>query len=70
MKLEEKGNLESFIANNPNINDAQIITMFIEVLRGLIFLKKNKIIHSDLKPENILLSSTNSPKLADFGLSM
>jgi len=70
MKLEEKGNLESFIANNPNINDAQIITMFIEVLRGLIFLKKNKIIHGDLKPENILLSSTNSPKLADFGLSM
>ena len=70
MKLEENGNLESFIANNPNINDAQIITMFIEVLRGLIFLKKNKIIHSDLKPENILLSSTNSPKLADFGLSM
>jgi len=70
MKLEENGNLESFIANNPNINDAQIITMFIEVLRGLIFLKKNKIIHGDLKPENILLSSTNSPKLADFGLSM
>jgi len=70
MKFEENGNLESFISDNPNISDSQIIDMFIEVLKGLIDLKKNKIIHSDLKPENILLSSTNSPKLADFGLSM
>ena len=43
--------------------------MFIEILKGLIYLKQNKIIHGDLKPENILLSSTNSPKLTDFGLS-
>jgi len=70
MKLEENGNLESFIENNPNISDSQIIYMFIEILLGLIFLKANNIIHGDLKPENILLSSTNSPKLADFGLSM
>jgi len=70
MKFEENGNLESFTSDNPNISDSQIIDMFIEVLRGLIFLKENKIIHGDLKPENILLSSTDSPKLADFGLSM
>ena len=70
MNLEENGNLETFISNNPNIEDAQIITMFIEVLQGLIILKENKIIHGDLKPENILLSSSNSLKLADFGVSM
>ena len=69
MDLEEKGNLEDFISDNPNISDSQIITMFIEILRGLLFLKANKIIHSDLKPSNILLSSSNSLKLADFGLS-
>ena len=50
MDLEEKGNLEDFISDNPNISDSQIITMFIEILRGLVFLKANKIIHSDLKP--------------------
>jgi len=70
MNLEENGNLETFISNNPNIEVAQIITMFIEVLQGLIILKENKIIHGDLKPENILLSSSNSLKLADFGVSM
>ena len=50
MNFEENGNLEAFISDNPNINDSQIITMFIEVLRGLIYLKANKIIHGDLKP--------------------
>jgi len=50
MDLEENGNLEAFISDNPNISDSQIITVFIEVLRGLIYLKENKIIHGDLKP--------------------
>jgi len=50
MNFEENGNIEDFISNNPNMDDSQIITMFIEVLRGLIYLKENKIIHGDLKP--------------------
>jgi len=41
MDFEENGNLESFISDNPNISDSQIITMFIEVLRWLIYLKEN-----------------------------
>jgi len=69
MNFEENGNLENFISDDPPINDSQIITMFINVLRGLIYLKDNKIIHGNLKPQNILLSSSNSPKLADFTLS-
>jgi len=69
MNFEENGNIEDYIANNPNMNDSQIITMFIQILQGLIYLKENKIIHGDLKPQNILLSSSNSPKLADFGIS-
>ena len=50
MDFEENGNLETFISDNPNISDSQIITICIEILRGLIFLKENKIIHGDLKP--------------------
>lgn len=29
MNFEENGNLETFIQNNPNLNDHQIITLFI-----------------------------------------
>jgi len=68
MNFEENGNLENFISDDPPINDSQIITMFINVLRGLKYLKDNCIIHGNLKPQNILLSSSNSPKLADFTL--
>ena len=50
MDFEENGNLETFISDNPHISDSQIITICIEILRGLIFLKENKIIHGDLKP--------------------
>jgi len=50
MDFEENGNLEMFISNNPNLSESQIITMFIEILRGLILLKENNIIHGNLKP--------------------
>jgi len=50
MSFEEKGNLEDFISEHSNMDDSQIITMFIEILQGLIYLKENKIIHGDLKP--------------------
>jgi len=29
MDFEENGNIEDFISDNPNMNDSQIITMFI-----------------------------------------
>ena len=48
--LEENGNLEAFLSDKPNFINSQIITMFIEVLRGLVFLKANRIIHSNLNP--------------------
>jgi len=50
MNFEENGNLEEFILDNPDISDSQIITMFIEVLRGLQLFKKNNIVHGNLKP--------------------
>ena len=69
MDYEENGNLEDFISDHPALSESQIIKIFIDILQGLIYLKDNKIIHGDLKPQNILISSNNSPKLADFGLS-
>ena len=69
MEYFPNGNLDTFISTNPNLSSKQIAKIFIQILRGLIYLKENNIIHGDLKLQNILLSADDSPKLADFGLS-
>lgn len=41
-----------------------------ELVVGVDYLHRNRILHRDLKPENVLVSKTGEhPKLADFGLS-
>lgn len=40
-----------------------------EVLSALSYVHDRKLIHLDIKPSNIMLSSSNSVKLVDFGIS-
>ncbi len=41
--------------------------MVIGIVRGLMRLHANKIIHLDLKPKNILLDNQFNPVISDFG---
>lgn len=40
-----------------------------QLLRGLAFCHRHKVLHRDLKPQNLLLSRRGDLKLADFGLA-
>jgi len=64
------GNLNRFISqNNNNLTDIQITHVFTGILKGLLALRENDLVHADLKPENVLLSSSGNPLIADFGLA-
>ncbi|WP_372366684.1 WD40 repeat domain-containing serine/threonine protein kinase [Candidatus Uabimicrobium sp. HlEnr_7] len=60
--------LDHYIKNF-ELNEKEIITIFIKAATALQVAHDNKIIHRDLKPENIMLSKNNIPKVMDFGLA-
>jgi len=66
-------NLYEFIKNNnfQGVSLGLIRRFAIQILHGLKFLRKQRIIHCDLKPENILLKSQHKSaiKIIDFGSS-
>ena len=40
-----------------------------QLLKGMAYIHKYKILHRDLKPQNLLISNDNILKIADFGLA-
>ncbi len=38
-----------------------------QILRGLSYCHKRKVLHRDLKPQNLLINERGELKLADFG---
>ena len=45
----------------------EIISILKQLIKGLLFLQKNKIAHRDIKPQNILIFPNNIYKIADMG---
>lgn len=40
-----------------------------QLLRGLAYCHRRKVLHRDLKPQNLLINEKGELKLADFGMS-
>ena len=62
-KIKEKKQKNEFFSEN------EILQYFYEILQGLYYLHKNRVIHRDLKTLNIFLTKNNHIKIGDFGVS-
>jgi len=61
-----KGFMEEY-DNKLSITNVRLLLF--QLVRGLCYCHKRRILHRDLKPQNLLISSKGELKLADFGLA-
>lgn len=68
MEYCDSGNLHDLASEVPP-NETQLAAIVIQILRALVFIHSQGIIHRDIKAENILCVSDGTLKLADFGVA-
>lgn len=68
IRMELLTNLNTFIKEK-GMSTQDVVKMGIDVLTGLEFCHREKLIHRDIKPDNIFVSEFGEYKIGDFGIS-
>jgi len=67
MEFVAGGSIKALIQKYSGLDEAVIRSYAKQILKGLIYLHENRIVHRDLKGANILLTPEGVIKLTDFG---
>lgn len=72
MEFMPQGSLTDFMRKTPKLPEPSVFSIFLQVLKGLLFLDSQAVIHRDLKPDNILIRDSDNGltvKIADFSIA-
>ena len=61
--------LFEYIICNKKLQELEACRFYQQIISGIEYLGKIKVVHRDIKPENLLLDNKNNIKIVDFGLS-
>nr|XP_039265292.1 5'-AMP-activated protein kinase catalytic subunit alpha-2-like [Styela clava] len=69
MEYVPGGELFDYIVKNGKLKEFEARKFFQQIISGVDYCHRHKVVHRDLKPENLLLDSNRNVRIADFGLS-
>ena len=69
MERPIRGDLFNYICSKGRLSMDEASFIFYQIVNGIQYLHKNKIVHRDMKPENIMLTKDMIVKIGDLGLS-
>jgi len=69
MEYVPGGELFDYIVKHGKLQEREARKFFQQIISGVDYCHRHKVVHRDLKPENLLLDSRNNVRIADFGLS-
>ena len=69
MEYAEGDELFDYINNKKRLSEIEACRFYQQMISGIEYLHKIKVVHRDLKPENLLLDNNLNLKIVDFGLS-
>ena len=69
LEYMQRGSLRAYLESNGNLDENKTRKYTRQVLEGLCYLHRIRIVHRDIKGGNILLTENDDIKLVDFGAS-